>query len=74
MELFDTNFVYFGQVLPISGMTQLARECGANGSEVPGLGGKNELRVRYPSGANRYPSTVKDCGAVTSLRLYTTKQ
>ena len=32
MELFDTNFVYFGQVLLISGMTQLARGCGANDS------------------------------------------
>ena len=33
----------------------------AKEEEVPGLGGKNELRVRvrYPSGANRYPSAVK---------------
>ena len=45
------------------------RKKAAKEEEVPGLGRKNELRVQHPSGANRYPSTVEDYRAVTSLRL-----
>ena len=50
------------------------RKKAAKEEEVPGLCRENELRVQHPSGANRYPSTVEDCRAVTSLRLHTTKQ
>ena len=50
------------------------RKTAAKKEEVPGLGGKEELRVQYPSGANRYPSTVTECRAVTSPRLHSTEQ
>ena len=60
-----TRFPNFSAIVTL----RFLRKKAAKEEEVPGLGRKNQLRVQHPSGANRYPSTVEDCRAVTSLRL-----
>ena len=69
-----TNFLTFVSELSPFSLLRFLRKNAAKKEEVPGLGGKEELRVQYPSGANRYPSTVTECRAVTSPRLHTTEQ
>ena len=72
LQIFARLKKQISELSPFS-LLRFLRKNAAKKEEVPGLGGKEEFRVQYPSGANRYPSTVTECRAVTSPRLHTTE-